>query len=160
MTQEQLWKAIEAYRSAGGREEHWARCDHLDAALDDLFRGVSDAQGLPSVAISAQTTGESSGHPTTQTAAEPVACLVETAQGVMLWPISDYNEACTYCHDDEAPIPLYAAPQESKLREAAQVGLVALENLFRGGVAVWSLGGSHEPRQAIDKLRDALGVTK
>jgi hypothetical protein len=41
MTKEQLWKAIEAYRSAGGREEHWARRDHLDAALDDVFEQLT-----------------------------------------------------------------------------------------------------------------------
>jgi hypothetical protein len=32
----QLWKAIEDYRSAGGREEHWARRDALDAFIEDL----------------------------------------------------------------------------------------------------------------------------
>lgn len=31
---ERLWKAIEAYRSSGGMEEHWARRDHLDAEID------------------------------------------------------------------------------------------------------------------------------
>lgn len=29
-----LWKAIEAYRSSGGMEEHWARRDHLEAEID------------------------------------------------------------------------------------------------------------------------------
>lgn len=42
---------------------------------------------------------------------EPVACLVETEQGVMVWPIEDYDEASTYCADGEDPIKLYTAPQ-------------------------------------------------
>ena len=49
------------------------------------------------------------------------------------------------------------------LRQAAQQALVALEGLFgspekweSGGVAVWRLGGSDAPRQAITALRTAL----
>ena len=49
------------------------------------------------------------------------------------------------------------------LRQAAQQALEALEGLFglpnqweSGGVAVWRLGGSDAPRQAITALRTAL----
>ena len=44
----------------------------------------------------------------------PVACLVETDSGVMVWPIRNSAEACTYCDPDEIPQMLYlhpAAPQ-------------------------------------------------
>jgi len=41
---------------------------------------------------------------------EPVACMVETEDGVMVWPISDYNEAGTYCEEGEFPIKLYTTP--------------------------------------------------
>jgi hypothetical protein len=42
---------------------------------------------------------------------EPVACLVETQKGVMVWPIEDYNVALTYCDDGQLPIKLYTSPQ-------------------------------------------------
>ena len=49
------------------------------------------------------------------------------------------------------------------LRQAAQQALEALEGLFgltskweNGGVVVWRLGGSSEPRQAITALKAAL----
>ena len=45
---------------------------------------------------------------------EPVACLVETEQGVMLWPIDDVNEAETYCEENEFPVLLYTSPPASK----------------------------------------------
>lgn len=41
----------------------------------------------------------------------PVACMVETEQGTMVWPIADYAEAGTYCDEDEFPVKLYTAPQ-------------------------------------------------
>ena len=51
------------------------------------------------------------------------------------------------------------------LRQAAQQALEALEGLFglpnqweSGGVAVWRLGGSDAPRQAITALRTALAM--
>ncbi len=34
-----LWKAIEAYRTAGGSNEHWARKDALDDLIDDILEG-------------------------------------------------------------------------------------------------------------------------
>ena len=34
---EKLWRAIEAYRQAGGREEHWARRDQLDHLIDEIL---------------------------------------------------------------------------------------------------------------------------
>jgi hypothetical protein len=46
---------------------------------------------------------------THRTLTEPVACLVETEKGVMVWPIEDYNVALTYCDEDQSPIRLYAA---------------------------------------------------
>ena len=49
------------------REDFDMRLAKEDKQQD--LRGVSDAQGLPSLATPAQTTGESSGHPTTQAAA-------------------------------------------------------------------------------------------
>lgn len=33
---DKLWKAIEAYRTAGGSQEHHARYEILDALLDEL----------------------------------------------------------------------------------------------------------------------------
>lgn len=41
---------------------------------------------------------------------EPVACLVETEQGAMVWPIQDYDEASTYCPAGEWPVKLYTHP--------------------------------------------------
>ena len=53
----------------------------------------------------------------------------------------------------------------SDLKQAAQQALEALEGLFglpnqwgSGGVAVWRLGGSDAPRQAITALRTALAM--
>ena len=43
------------------------------------------------------------------TAPEPVACLVETEGGAMVWPIDDIDEAGTYCELDEFPVLLYRA---------------------------------------------------
>lgn len=40
----------------------------------------------------------------------PVACMVETEQGVLLWPIEDINEAGTYCEKNEFPVLLYTSP--------------------------------------------------
>jgi len=48
---------------------------------------------------------------------EPVACLVETERGVMVWPIADLGEASTYCDEGEFPEPLYSATTVSALRE-------------------------------------------
>ena len=48
---------------------------------------------------------------------EPVACLVETEQGVMVWPIADLGEASTYCDEGEFPEPLYSATTVSALQE-------------------------------------------
>ena len=39
---------------------------------------------------------------------EPVGCLVETDQAIMVWPIRDYQDACTYCLENEQPTKLYA----------------------------------------------------
>jgi len=47
---------------------------------------------------------------------EPVACLVETEWGVMVWPISDIDEAGTYCDEDEFPELLYSAATVSALQ--------------------------------------------
>lgn len=40
---------------------------------------------------------------------EPVACLTEVDGMTMVWPIADYNEACTYCDHGENPVLLYTA---------------------------------------------------
>ncbi len=37
MTKQKLWELIEAYRTSGGREEHHARKERLDAVLDELL---------------------------------------------------------------------------------------------------------------------------
>jgi len=42
MIKNDLWKAIESYRMAGGREEHWARRDALDAALDGMQAEINE----------------------------------------------------------------------------------------------------------------------
>ena len=41
---ENLWKAIEAYRMAGGREEHWRNRDALDQMIEQL---VCEAAAAP-----------------------------------------------------------------------------------------------------------------
>ena len=41
MTVEHIMKLVEDYRTAGGREEHWARRDILLAAVEEL---VKDAE--------------------------------------------------------------------------------------------------------------------
>ena len=48
---------------------------------------------------------------------EPVACLVNADAGAMVWPISDINEAETYCDEGEFPELLYPATTVSALRE-------------------------------------------
>lgn len=58
--------------------------------------------------------------PAERAADEPVACLVETEQGVMVWPIADYNEASTYCDIGEFPTPLYTCSSQSEARELSQ----------------------------------------
>lgn len=42
---------------------------------------------------------------------EPLACYVDTEQGLMLWPIEDINDAGTYCEPDEFPQLLYTSDQ-------------------------------------------------
>lgn len=44
-----LMGLIEAYRTAGGREEHWARKDALEAELTRLFTPLSDEEIKQSV---------------------------------------------------------------------------------------------------------------
>ena len=51
------------------------------------------------------------------TAPEPVACLVETDGGAMVWPIDDIDEAGTYCEPDEFPILLYRATAPDELEQ-------------------------------------------
>ena len=34
---QKLWRAIEAYRSSGGREEHWRNRDVLDILIDEIL---------------------------------------------------------------------------------------------------------------------------
>ena len=58
---------------------------------------------------------------------EPVACLVETEQGVMVWPIADLNEAGTYCDEGEFPELLYSATEVSAL----QARIAELESELR-----------------------------
>jgi len=53
---------------------------------------------------------------------EPVACIVETEQGPMVWPIADFDEASTYCEPDEFPEQLYTADAlRDVLEQAAQL---------------------------------------
>ncbi len=49
-------------------------------------------------------------------AMEPVACLVNADAGAMVWPISDINEAETYCDEGEFPELLYPAATVSALQ--------------------------------------------
>jgi hypothetical protein len=49
-------------------------------------------------------------------AMEPVACLVNADLGAMVWPISDIDEAETYCDEGEFPEPLYSATTVSALQ--------------------------------------------
>lgn len=34
---QKFWRAIEAYRSSGGREEHWRNRDALDILIDEIL---------------------------------------------------------------------------------------------------------------------------
>jgi len=65
---------------------------------------------------------------------EPVGCNAPLDGGAMLFRIEDYNEATTYCDDDEEPIKLYAAPvaQPAQARELSDVDLerIAIEEEF------------------------------
>ena len=47
---------------------------------------------------------------------EPVACLVNADLGAMVWPISDIDEAGTYCDEGEFPELLYSAATVSALQ--------------------------------------------
>lgn len=40
---------------------------------------------------------------------QPSAYLTIADTGDMVWPPEAYDEACTYCDDDENPVPLYTA---------------------------------------------------
>lgn len=60
---------------------------------------------------------------------EPVACIVETEQGSMIWLIEDYNEASTYCDIEEFPMKLYPAyaiieDREDYLAKCAELEIV------------------------------------
>ena len=58
---------------------------------------------------------------------EPVACLVNADLGAMVWPISDIDEAETYCDEGEFPEPLYSATTVSAL----QARIAELESELR-----------------------------
>ncbi len=61
---------------------------------------------------------------------EPVACLVETERSVLVWPIADFNEAITYCDDDESPEKLYTEAQlKQALRDVLEEAELALEKM-------------------------------
>lgn len=47
---------------------------------------------------------------------EPVACLVNADLGAMVWPISDIDEAGTYCDEGDFPELLYSAATVSALQ--------------------------------------------
>ena len=79
---------------------------------------------------------------------EPVACFVETEQGVMVWPIDDINEAGTYCEENEFPVLLYTNPQDQKKDEALRLALEALKNPWKAG--------PHGVADAITLIEQAL----
>ena len=65
---------------------------------------------------------------------EPVACLVNADAGAMVWPISDINEAGTYCDEGEFPELLYSASTVS----AMQARIAELEqDAARGEPVGW-----------------------
>ena len=94
-----------------------------------------------------------------QPADEPVACLVETEQGVMVWPIADYDEAGTYCDIDALPVPLYTRPQPA----AQWVGLTKtivgnhLRNHMLGDQPTFRQGFKEGAVFAEAKLRERNG---
>ena len=56
---------------------------------------------------------------------EPVAYITETEQGPMVWTPEMYDEACTYCDDDEFPVPLYtAAPAPQPVHQGERAELI------------------------------------
>jgi len=93
---------------------------------------------------------------------EPVSYEFQARDGKWC-AFSDQRHYDNTIADGSWPIrSLYTAPQDG-LRKAAQQALEALETLFplsgyghEGAVAVWRLGGSHAPKQAIEALREAL----
>ena len=79
---------------------------------------------------------------------EPVACFVETEQGVMVWPIDDINEAGTYCEENEFPVLLYTHPQDQKKDEALRLALEAIKKLV--------FLAEHEGWEGFDKQYEAI----
>ena len=77
-------------------------------------------------------------------AMEPVACLVNADAGAMVWPISDINEAETYCDEGEFPEPLYSATTVSALQARiatqAEHQAKALEGVEPIGYIAWRDG--------------------
>ena len=77
-------------------------------------------------------------------AMEPVACLVNADAGAMVWPISDIDEAETYCDEGEFPELLYPAPTVSALQARiatqAEHQAKALEGVEPIGYIAWRDG--------------------
>lgn len=48
---------------------------------------------------------------------KPSAYLTIADTGDMVWPPEAYDEACTYCDDDENPVPLYMAAPAPQAQE-------------------------------------------
>lgn len=53
--------------------------------------------------------------------AKPVAYITQTEQGDMVWTPEMYGEACTYCDDDEFPVPLYTQPAQMRILTDEQI---------------------------------------
>jgi len=94
---------------------------------------------------------------------EPVACLVETEQGVMVWPISDFNKVGAYCDEDEFPELLYSAATvsalQARLATQAEHQAKALEGVepvaclvnADAGAMVWPISDINEAETYCDE---------
>lgn len=63
-------------------------------------------------------------------AQEPVACMVETEQGVMTWPIACLDEARSYCDEGEEPELLCRMGSEPAKARALRLADDAAESVI------------------------------
>ena len=99
-------------RPAGGQQDY--NSEHLYQIADEIEATHRDAQPPAQAEPATAPVGE---YPAKALeGVEPVACLVETEQGVMVWPIADLGEASTYCDEGEFPELLYPAATVSALQ--------------------------------------------
>ena len=145
-------------KDAWGREQYsphihsmWQGWQAAQAQAADL-RGVSDAQGLHSLATPAHTTGESSGHPTTQAAVEPVAIVAGQLHGDHRWLLA---HGANVAKGDK----LYTSPPSNQ--DAMRMALERMESfaLWADSQADAQSKGGHATFDIME-LREQRDMTK